>query len=138
MAPNIFSFHTEVKPEWIDYNGHMNDATYSLVVTLGNEKFIDQLGMGKNYLTSTGRTLYTVELNLKYLAEVKLEDKLNIEMQIVSITSKSFVVQSRVFSNGEKLAAEATLTYLHYDQNEKRVIDFNETQVSILSEHLIK
>ena len=129
-----FIHSSEVNPAWIDYNGHMNDAQYSVFVTLANEQFIDSIGMGRDYLESTGKTLYTVEMHIKYLSEVKLENKLEARIHVASHTSKSMNVKTDIYINGEKLAAEAEITYLHYDQNAKKVVDFSEGQLAKINE----
>ena len=129
-----FIHRSDVNPAWIDYNGHMNDAQYSVFVTLANEQFIDSIGMGRDYLESTGKTLYTVEMHIKYLSEVKLENKLEARVHVASNTSKSMNVKTDIYINGEKLAAEAEITYLHYDQNAKKVVDFSEGQLAKINE----
>ena len=130
-----FIHSTEVNPAWIDYNGHMNDAQYSVFVTLANEQFIDSIGMGRTYLEATGKTLYTVEMHIKYLSEVKLENKLEARVHVASQTSKSMNIKTDIYINGEKLAAEAEITYLHYDQNAKKVVDFTEGQLAKINEN---
>lgn len=125
---------SQVNPAWIDYNGHMNDSAYSIFVTLANELFIDSIEMGRAYLEATGKTLYTVEMNIKYLSEVKLENNLEARVHVASQTSKSMNIKTDIYINGEKLAAEAEITYLHYDQNAKKVVDFSESQLAKINE----
>ena len=132
----IFEFHGDVDPSWIDYNGHMNDATYSIFVTKANEQFIDQLGLGRSYLEDNNRTLYTVEMHIKYLSEVKLENQLTAKINIEALTSKSINVRTSLYIDGEKLAAEALITYLHYDQGAKKVVDFSTVQNEKFKEYL--
>jgi len=134
----IFEFHGDVDPSWIDYNGHMNDATYSIFVTRANEQFIDQLGLGRSYLESSNCTLYTVEMHIKYLSEVKLENKLVAKISIDSLTSKSINMKTSLYIDGEKLAADSLITYLHYDQAAKKVVDFNLSQNAKIKEYLSK
>jgi len=132
----IFEFHGDVDPSWIDYNGHMNDATYSIFVTKANEQFIDQLGLGRSYLEDNNRTLYTVEMHIKYLSEVKLENQLTAKINIEALTSKRINVRTSLYIDGEKLAAEALITYLHYDQAAKKVVDFSTVQNEKFKEYL--
>jgi len=132
----IFEFNGSVDPTWIDYNGHMNDATYSLFVTQANEKFINQLGFGRTYLDTTNCTLYTVEMHIKYLSEVKLENKLIAKINIDALTSKSINMKTLLYIDGNKLAAECLITYLHYDQTSKKVVDFSAAQSEKIKEYL--
>ena len=36
---------TSVHAEWVDYNGHMNDACYALVFSRALDGFIEQIGL---------------------------------------------------------------------------------------------
>ena len=38
-------YKTHVAPEWVDYNGHMNDAEYARVFSLACEALIDTIGL---------------------------------------------------------------------------------------------
>lgn len=114
----------------------MNDSAYSVFVTRANEKFIESLGMGQKYLEATNKTLYTVEMHIKYLSEVKSDNELTAQIRIASCTSKSMNVKTDIYINNEKLAAEAELTYLHYDQEASKVVDFSDGQRSAINEYL--
>jgi acyl-CoA thioester hydrolase len=57
-------FRTDVAPEWIDYNGHLRDAYYSLIVSLAADALMDRLGMDEAYRTRTRCTLYTLEMHM--------------------------------------------------------------------------
>jgi len=51
-----FLFETEVKPEWIDYNGHMNVAYYVLAFDHAIDDFYGRLGLGEAYAPSASTT----------------------------------------------------------------------------------
>ena len=38
-------YRTEVREEWIDYNGHLNDAGYAIVLSEANEVLLAHLGL---------------------------------------------------------------------------------------------
>ncbi len=43
-----------IRPEWIDYNGHMNVAYYVLVFDRGTDALLDHLGMYNAYRARNG------------------------------------------------------------------------------------
>ena len=43
-------------------------------------------------------------------------------------------VKNDIYINNEKLAAESEITYLHYDQNARKVVDFSEEQLAKINE----
>jgi acyl-CoA thioester hydrolase len=58
-----------VKPAWVDYNGHMNDAAYADAFSTGLMTLTDHLGLDAAGRAATGHTLYTVQVMIRYLHE---------------------------------------------------------------------
>ncbi|MDN5917469.1 MAG: thioesterase family protein [Pseudonocardia sp.] len=50
--------HDTVRPEWIDYNGHLSEPYYVLVFGDATTALMDRVGMGPDYRTGTGCSLY--------------------------------------------------------------------------------
>ncbi|MER7887730.1 thioesterase family protein [Streptomyces fimicarius] len=59
-----------VRPEWIDYNGHMSEAFYVLVFGYATDAMMIETGLHAGYRERTGCSLYTVESHLRYLRDV--------------------------------------------------------------------
>ena len=86
QALNIFS--TPVNPGWIDYNGHLRDGYYGLVMSLACDALMDHLGMDERYRRDTGGTLFTLEQHLHFLHEVRQSDQLDIRVRILAADRK--------------------------------------------------
>ena len=57
VAP--IAIHTDVvRPEWIDYNGHMNVAYYMLAFDMATDAFFDHIGLGEAYKTKYNFTTF--------------------------------------------------------------------------------
>jgi acyl-CoA thioester hydrolase len=111
-----------VKPEWIDYNGHMNEAYYVLVFGLTTDAFLDLIGMDAPYRERTHTSLYTVEGHIAYLQEVALGTVLRVATTLVAADPKRvhlFHAMTRE-SDGALIATYELLT-LHVDQSGPRV-----------------
>ncbi|MFB6785603.1 thioesterase family protein [Streptomyces olivaceus] len=63
-------FRGTVRPEWIDYNGHMSEAFYVLVFGHATDALMIETGLDSGYRESTGCSLYTVESHIRYLQDV--------------------------------------------------------------------
>jgi acyl-CoA thioester hydrolase len=81
-------YRTEVAPEWIDYNGHLRDAYYSLIVSLACDAFMDRVGMDEAYRKGTRCTLYTLEMHMHFLREVKQTDIVDVSLRILATDRK--------------------------------------------------
>src|SRR3977135_1686929 len=81
-------YRTEVAPEWIDYNGHLRDAYYSLIVSLATDALMDRLGLDEAYRARTRCTLYTLEMHMHFLHEVKKTDVVDVAVRILGTDRK--------------------------------------------------
>ena len=60
-----------VKPEWIDYNGHMNVAYYTLAFdNVMDEMLTDQLGIDHDFVKQNKMGPFALQSNFTYLAEM--------------------------------------------------------------------
>lgn len=81
-------YRTEVAPEWIDYNGHLRDAYYSLIVSLATDALMDRVGLDGAYRARTQCTLYTLEMHIHFLREVKKTDVVDVSVRILGTDRK--------------------------------------------------
>ncbi|CAH0992779.1 L-carnitine dehydrogenase [Sinobacterium norvegicum] len=81
-------YQCEIKPEWVDYNSHLNDAYYALVFSLAGEALYDALGLGEQWRQQQNRTIFTLDARTRYLREVHLGAKLTIKAQLLASDSR--------------------------------------------------
>ena len=62
-------YETEVAAEWVDYNGHMNDAAYALVFSRSVDALMDRIGLDAASRKASRRTLFTLQMMLHYFQE---------------------------------------------------------------------
>lgn len=110
--------HTaRVLPEWIDYNGHMTDGYYAVAFSAATEAVLDYLGLDAAYRARTGFTLYTLEMHLNYLRELKAGDGLEFESLLLGTDAKRLQVFHRLYqAEAGYLAATNEVMLLHVDQ----------------------
>jgi betainyl-CoA thioesterase len=108
-------YRTEVREEWIDYNGHLNDAGYAVVLSEANELLLADLGLSEGYRRDTGRAMYTVESHIRYLAESKRGDVIEAASVLVSADAKRMRVHTLLSRDGVPIATGEHL-YLHVDE----------------------
>jgi len=109
-------YRTEVREEWIDYNGHLNDAGYAVVLSEANEALLDHLGLSEDYQADTGRAMYTVESHIRYLAEAKRGDVIEAESLLVSADAKRMRLHTLLRRGDGVPVATGEYFYLHVDQ----------------------
>ncbi|MQA82272.1 MAG: thioesterase [Streptosporangiales bacterium] len=77
-----------VRPEWIDYNGHLSEAYYVLAFGFATDALMDRVGLDETYRARTGCSLYTVEAHVRYLDEVGAGAELAIATTVVGAGAK--------------------------------------------------
>ena len=88
-SPAPLDLHREtVRPECIDYNGHMNVAYYVLVFDHATDALFEHLGLGDAYRARSGCSIFALELHVLYLAELKQGAKLRVTTQVLGLDDK--------------------------------------------------
>ncbi|MEP6546876.1 MAG: thioesterase family protein [Gammaproteobacteria bacterium] len=113
-------YHAKIDPQWIDYNGHLRDAYYGLVASYAIDDLMDFLGLDAAYRARTQCTLYSLELHLHFLHEVKSTDDLRVESWILDFDRKRIHVGCRFMcSRVIDPVATTDMMLLHVHQGDK-------------------
>jgi acyl-CoA thioester hydrolase len=86
--PESSIYRTPVPPEWIDYNGHLRDGYYTVVFSSAIDALMDAIGLDAVYRQRTECTLYTLELHVHFLGEVKHSDLLDVRVRVLGADRK--------------------------------------------------
>jgi acyl-CoA thioester hydrolase len=115
-------YTTPVRPEWIDYNGHVRDAYYGLIASEATDALMDRIGLDAAYRARSGCTLYTVEMHLHFLQEVKQADTVEVAVRILGVDRKRIHASFEIARAGAaQPAASAEMMLLHVRQERERV-----------------
>jgi acyl-CoA thioester hydrolase len=113
-------YHVKIEPEWIDFNGHVRDAYYGLAASYAVDGLLDHMGLDAPYRERTRCALYTLEMHIHFLHEVKDLDDLKIHAFILDVDRKRIHVGFTFHcSRLADPAATADLMLLHVHQGEK-------------------
>ena len=76
---NLILFQSKVQEvikDWIDYNGHMNVAYYTLAFDEALDDFLETvLEIGPTFVEKEKKGPYSLQANYHYLNELRLKDK---------------------------------------------------------------
>jgi acyl-CoA thioester hydrolase len=116
-------YRATIQPDWIDFNGHLRDAYYGLVASFAIDDVMDHLGLDAAYRARTRCTLYTLEVHLHYLHEVKSSDDLGVITSVLDYDRKRLHVGCRfVCSRVGEPVATAEMMLLHVHQGDKPTV----------------
>ena len=112
-----------VRPEWCDYNNHLNMSFYVLIFDHGADMFHASLGMDKPYRLDTNCSTFAVETHTSYLAEVYDGDEVCTTTQLLDFDEKRLHYFHRMYhaKNGF-LSATMEIMTVHVDLGLRKVV----------------
>ena len=87
VAAPLRLYQTTVRPEWLDYNGHMSESCYLQAMGDASDALFRYVGIDEAYRAG-GRSFYTVETHLNNLGEVGGGEPLAFTTQVLDLDEK--------------------------------------------------
>ena len=110
-------YASAVQPEWIDYNGHLNDAYYLVPFSRATDVWMDAIGLDAAYRSRTHCTIYSAEAHLVYLRELRNGDAFDISGLLLGFDEKRMhLILAMHHTQEGYLAATCEWMLIHVDQ----------------------
>jgi len=113
----------DVRPEWIDYNGHLSEPYYVLVFGHASDAVMAAIGMTPQYLVDTGTSLFTLEAHVRYLDQIPPDARLEVRSSVIGSTGKLLWVWHEMWSE-DRLRATEEVLMVHVDTTVGRASPF--------------
>jgi len=124
-AGALWLHSASVRPEWVDYNGHMSEAYYVLIFGDATDAFYDHIGLGPDMREANKVSVYTVEAHIRYLTEAHEGAALRIGTIVLSHDAKRLRLRHEMLrSEDGKLLALTEVLLLHVDKTSLRASAF--------------
>ncbi len=121
----LWLHNASVRPEWVDYNGHMSEAYYVLIFGDATDAFYDHIGLGPGVREAERVSVYTVEAHIRYLTEAHEGAALRIGTYVVSHDAKRLRLRHEMLrAEDGVLLALTELLLLHVDKVSLRASAF--------------
>lgn len=105
-----------VRPEWVDYNGHLRDAFYLLIFSFATDALLDRIGLDDAARRERGRSVYTLEAHVNYLHEIKEGAPVRVDARVLAHDAKRLHLYLELFADGHDDAVSASeQMLLHVD-----------------------
>lgn len=122
MKPEPLELHSEiVRPEWCDYNGHMNVAYYTLIFDHAVDAFLDFLGAGEDYAKRRHCSFFTLDARSAYLHELTAGQSVRCAVQLLDFDEKRvhFCTEMTNLAEGWTAALREAVS-IHVDLTSRR------------------
>lgn len=111
------AYTCNVDPAWIDYNNHLRDGFYAVMASASIDALMDQLGLDEAYRQRTRCTLYTLEMHLRFLREIKGDARVRLESFPVEFDAKRLRLLIAMYTEaGDEPAAVVDALLMHVHQ----------------------
>ena len=110
-----------VRPEWIDYNGHLNVGYYVLAFDFATDEFLYWLGLDAEHRERQGISTFALETHVTYQREVREGDPLRFTTQLLDYDAKRIHYFHRMLHGSEGfVAATSECMSLHVSRETRR------------------
>ncbi len=120
-ATPIETLRRHVPGEWLDYNGHMNEARYLQAFSDASDRFMEMIGADGAYIAS-GRSYFTVESHLRHLGEARAGDEIRVLTQCLAAAGKRMHLFHFLY-RGDDLIATGEHMLIHVSLGSRRACD---------------
>jgi acyl-CoA thioester hydrolase len=118
-------YRGEVLPEWIDLNGHMNLAYYTVLFDYATDLLFEAIGIGREYKDATGHGTFVVETHNLYENELLVGERVRVASQLLAADGKRLHLAHEMFRHTDGgRAAMQELMFLSIDLGRRRVVPF--------------
>jgi len=114
-----------VSPEWTDYNHHLTESAYLLIMGESSDAFFRFFGVDDAY-RAAGHSLYTVETHLRNLREAYEGEQLSLTIQVLGTDAKRLHILHEMYRAAGGLIATAEQMLLHVDTRAGQAAPFPE------------
>lgn len=130
---NLPTYDAVIRPEWIDYNGHMNLAYYIVVFDQGLDAVFDALDIGISYRQRTGTSTFAAETHTRYLREVTEGDAVRVTTRLLAADAKRLHwFQEMHDLESRQFVATLEQMNLHIDMRTRRVAPWHAAKLAEL------
>ncbi len=111
---------TAVRPEWIDYNGHMTDARFLQVFGDATDALLRAVGVDEGY-RQQGQSLFTAETHVVHQSQARSGDQLYVTTRVLGVDAKRVQIFHQLCRQDATPVATCEQIYLHVDSAAGRV-----------------
>jgi YbgC/YbaW family acyl-CoA thioester hydrolase len=112
-----------VREHHVDSLGHMNNSTYLALYEEARWELITSRGYGFHEVQRTQQAPIILEINLKFLKEITLREKVTITTEMLDYKGKIAHMRQQMLKTDGSVASEAILTFGLFDLKLRKLIE---------------
>jgi acyl-CoA thioester hydrolase len=119
-APSMSPVMT-IQEAWVDYNGHLNQAYYSVLFDRGIDDALMAAGLGPEYIKAHNASYMTVETHVCFVRELFQTDTVRVAARVLDVDDKRLHMYCELLHATDGwLACTSEWMFLHIDMAARR------------------
>lgn len=107
----------------LDTFGHINNATYLQIYEQARWDLITNNGYGVPEIQKAGKSPIILEVNLKFLKEIRLRETISVTTELVNYKGKIGQLLQKMVKQDGDVASEALFTFGLFDLSSRKLIE---------------
>jgi YbgC/YbaW family acyl-CoA thioester hydrolase len=118
----IFEYSVMIREHHLDSYGHVNNATYLSLFEEARWEIVTSRGYGYQKVHQTGQGPVILEVNLKFLKELKLRQTIRITLEMLSYEKKISRLKQTMIAPDGTIACEMQMVAGFFDLKARKLI----------------
>lgn len=118
-----FAYELLIRESHLDTFGHMNNATYLALMEEARWELITRNGYGLPEVHRLGKGPIILEVNLKFMKELRLREKVRITAEMIDYQGRIARLKQRILKENDEVAAEAVFVFGLFDLKARKLIE---------------
>ena len=126
----------KVLKSWIDYNGHMNVAYYTMAIDNSIDYFLEEiLGIGETHAKTNDQGPFVVQANFNYLNEMVHKQKFFVQCSLINFdTKKMHLFLELISSDNNQIMAYSEQLLLNVNLKKRKTENYSKWVVKRLKQ----
>lgn len=121
MKSKVYTYPVTIQKSHLDVFGHVNNAVYLTLLERARWEIINNNGYGLDKMKATKLGPTIIEIKINFLKEIRLDETIIIETQLVSYERKIAKLAHRML-RGEELCCTAEFVIGLFDMEQRKLV----------------
>jgi len=123
MESNIYKYELTIKEYHLDTFGHVNNAVYLQLYEEARWQFITDNGYGLSKIKSTGLGPVILEINIRFMKELRLREKIVIHSQTTEYSGKNGTIKQWITNDEGRTCSVVEMKISLFDTAKRKIVE---------------
>lgn len=121
MRSEVYKYPVLVQETHLDTFGHVNNAVYFILYEQARWDLITKNGYGIQKIKETGLGPTLLQINVRFMKELRLRESIVIETELISYEKKIGILR-QTMKRGDEICSSGDFTIALFDLNARKLV----------------